>query len=122
MGVRRGAVTVLIAVFLIGKANGQIGEPIGTARISGRLVDRLGGSIQDQPVVLNVAGSADTSGSTRTDQNGAFAFNAVARRAYELVFQVYGFSRSVVPVKVNGSDSIDVGNVVLEVGSLGGPF
>ena len=69
-------VATLVAVLLSGVVTGQVKseEPIKPVRISGRVSDASGAAIQDAAVVVKLAGSTDTTASTKTSETGESRF------------------------------------------------
>lgn len=119
----QAVVATLIAVLLSGTAFGQVksDEPVKTVRISGRVSDATGAPVQDVAVVVKLAGSNDTSDSTKTSETGEYTFLVVPHRSYELRFERAGFRRET--KVVTADENTDVCTLALEVsvGAGSGP-
>jgi hypothetical protein len=121
--IRAAAVAAVIAAALFpGVAFGQEkAKPVtgNVGRISGRIADRRGESIRNQPVLLKAVKSTDPAIITSTDQDGMFTFPAIPAASYEVVLEVPGFKRMVVPATVTDGNTVNVGTVELEMAPIG---
>jgi hypothetical protein len=122
MDIRPWAVAAMIAAVFHGVVIGQEKAnqaPVSVCRISGRIVDRPGVPVRNQPVLLKMVRSLATSAITSTDQDEVFTFAAVAAASYEIILEVPGFRRLAVPVTVTDGN-VNIGTIVLEVRIGGG--
>jgi hypothetical protein len=110
----------LIAVSLSGAVNGQVksDEPVQSVRIKGRVSDASGAPVGDATVVLKLAGSDETTATTKTTETGEYTFLVVPHRSYELHFYSAGFR----PEKksVTADKDTDVGTLTLAVSGIAG--
>ncbi len=111
-----------IAMFVltgVEMGQGQMNS-VDLGRISGRVVDRRGVPIQNQTIRLKPAKTTDAAATTQTDQDGVFTFAAAVAAPYEIIFEVPGFKRLVVPVnRAVGGDHVNLGTIVLEIYPIG---
>lgn len=112
---------MLIAVILPGTAFGQArsDERGKTVSISGRVSDATGAPVRDVAVAIKLAGSSDTTATTKTSETGEYTFLVVAHRSYELHFASPGFRQET--KLVTADKDIDIGTLALSVAQGGGP-
>ena len=110
---------VILALFLASRslpAQTKPGEPVNTVSISGRIIDVLGGPIENGTVELRADGSNELVAMTRSDSSGGFAFASLLPQVYELQAFAPGFRLRTIPVRRGAlGEDIDLGTLVLEV-------
>ena len=116
----QAVVATLIAVLLSGTALGQVksDEPAKSVRISGRVFDAGGAPVANAAVLLKLAGSSDTTASTKTSKTGEYKFLVAPHRSYQLLFEASGFKQET--KAVTADVDTDLGTLALSVNGFAG--
>jgi hypothetical protein len=112
----------LVAAMLIAMATCSLdADPVFQVRVTGRITDPYHCAIENALVAVTYMASTSSSTETRTGGDGTFTIELATIQGTSLRIVSQGFKVRQFPVPVSQSNVIDLGEITLEVISLGGP-
>jgi hypothetical protein len=108
----RGALVLSLAfAHALLMAQPQTGSPARTIQVSGRVANGRGEALRQVNVTLRVEVTDQEVAKARTDRNGYFLFQNLARRRYDVRIETPGYWREIRTVGPAIGEPLDVGTM-----------